>query len=92
MSKNSLQALAIQAGLARGSRLFTKEGQQQLSAAEMSPVMHWQREHWLQLLQPLNQQLLETLPRIRSGVAIRILALARGMLIARLRPQLLLTR
>jgi transposase len=61
MSKNSLQALAIQAGLARGSRLFTKEGQQQLSAAEMSPVMHWQREHWLQLMEPLNQQLLETM-------------------------------
>ena len=61
MSKNSLQALALQAGLARGSRLFTKDGQQQLGAAEMSPVMHWQREHWLQLMQPLNQQLLETM-------------------------------
>src|SRR6266496_6513721 len=61
MSKNSLQALALQAGLARGNRLFTKDGQQQLGAAEMSPVMQWQREHWLQLLQPLNQQLLETM-------------------------------
>ena len=61
MSKNSLQALALQAGLAKRSRLFTKAGQQQLGAAEMSPVMHWQREHWLQLLEPLNQQLLETM-------------------------------
>jgi transposase len=61
MSKNSLQALALQAGLAKGNRLFTRDGQQQLCAAEMSPVMHWQREHWLQLLQPLNQQLLETM-------------------------------
>jgi transposase len=61
MSKNSLQALALQAGLARRSRLFTKDGQQELGAAEMSPVMHWQREHWLQLLEPLNQQLLETM-------------------------------
>jgi transposase len=61
MSKNSLQALALQAGLAKRSRLFTKEGQQQLGAAEMSPVMHWQREHWLQLMEPLNQQLLETM-------------------------------
>jgi transposase len=61
MSKNSLQALALQAGLAKGSRLFTKDGQQQLGAAEMSPVMHWQREHWLQLMEPLNQQLLETM-------------------------------
>src|SRR5205814_1187302 len=61
MSKNSLQAIALQAGLAKGSRLFTKDGQQQLGAAEMSPVMHWQREHWLQLMEPLNQQLLETM-------------------------------
>src|SRR5438128_11982995 len=61
MSKNSLQAIALQAGLAKRSGLFTKQGQQQLGAAEMSPVMHWQREHWLQLMEPLNQQLLETM-------------------------------
>jgi len=61
MSKNSLQAIALQAGLAKGSQLFTKAGQQELKAALMSPVMHWQREHWLQLLEPLNQQLLETM-------------------------------
>src|SRR3989442_5523120 len=61
MSKNSLQALALQAGLAKRSGLFTKDGQQQLGAAEMSPVMHWQREHWQQLMEPLNQQLLETM-------------------------------
>src|SRR5215813_2575122 len=56
MSKNSLQALAMQAGLAKRSRLFTRDGQQQFAQAEMSPVMQWQREHWLQLLEPLNQQ------------------------------------
>src|SRR5881394_2840500 len=56
MSKNALQA-----GLAKGSRLFTKDAQQQLGTAEMSPVMHWQREHWWQLMEPLNQQLLETM-------------------------------
>jgi transposase len=61
MSKNSLQALALQSGVARGSRLFTREGKQELAAALMSPVMQWQREHWLQLLQPLDQQLLETM-------------------------------
>ena len=61
MSKNSLQAIALQAGLAKGSRLFTKTGQQELGSAVMSPVMQWQREHWLQLLEPLNQQLLETM-------------------------------
>ncbi len=61
MSKNSLQAIALQSGLAQGSRLFTKAGQQQLATAEMSPVMRWQCEHWLQLMAPLNQQLLETM-------------------------------
>ena len=39
MSKNSVQALALQVGLAKGAHLFTKDGQQQLEAAEMSPVM-----------------------------------------------------
>ena len=61
MSKNSLQAIALQAGLAKGSRLFTKAGQQELSTALMSPVMQWQGEHWLQLMEPLNKQLLETM-------------------------------
>ena len=61
MSKNSLQAIALQSGLAKGSGLFTKTGQQELSTAEMTPVMQWQCEHWLQLLKPLNQQLLETM-------------------------------
>ena len=61
MGKNSLQALALQAGLAKGSSLFTKAGKQQLLKAEMSAVMHWQCEHWLQLLEPLNEQLIETM-------------------------------
>ena len=60
MSKNSLHALALQAGLAQRSHLFSQDGQQQLRQAVMSPVMQWQREHWLQLLIPLNQQLAET--------------------------------
>jgi transposase len=61
MSKNSLQAIALQAGLAKGRRLFTTAGQQELRTAEMSPVLQWQRDHWFELLQPLNQQLLETM-------------------------------
>ena len=61
MSKNSLQALALQTGLAKGKYLFTQSGKQEFSMALMSPVMHWQREHWLQLMEPLNQQLLETM-------------------------------
>jgi transposase len=61
MSKNSVQSLALQAGLAKGNRLFTKGGRQELRCAAMSPAMDWQREHWLSLLKPLNQQLLETM-------------------------------
>ena len=61
MSKNSLQAIALQAGLAKGKQLFTAAGQQQFQAAEMSAALQWQRDHWFELLQPLNQQLLETM-------------------------------
>ena len=61
MTKNSLQAIALQAGLAKGRQLFSAAGQEQLQAAVMSPVLHWQREHWLALLKPFNQQLLETM-------------------------------
>jgi transposase len=61
MCKNSLQAVALQSGLAKRSQLFTKAGQQELLAANMSPAMQWQREQWLQLLEPLNQRLLETM-------------------------------
>jgi transposase len=61
MGKNSLQALALQSGLAKRSQLFTTAGEQQLRTAVMSPAMQWQREQWLQLLQPLNQRLLETM-------------------------------
>ena len=60
MGKNSLQALALQSGLAKGARLFTKAGEQELRAAVMTPAMQWQREQWWQLLAPLNQRLLET--------------------------------
>jgi transposase len=61
MGKNSLQALALQSGLAKRSHLFTKTGQQELRQATMSPAMQWQREQWFQLLEPLNERLLETM-------------------------------
>ena len=61
MGKNSLQALALQSGLAKGSHLFTKAGQQELRTVRMSPAMQWQREQWFQLLEPLNERLLETM-------------------------------
>jgi transposase len=61
MGKNSLQALALQSGLAKRSHLFTKTGQQELRQATMSPAMQWQREQWFQLLEPLNERLLDTM-------------------------------
>jgi transposase len=61
LAKNSLQALALQSGLAKGSQLFSKAGQKELLQAPMSPAMQWQREQWLQLLEVLNQRLLETM-------------------------------
>ena len=61
MGKNSLQALALQSGLAKRSHLFTKSGQQELRTARMSPAMQWQREQWFQLLEPLNERLVETM-------------------------------
>src|SRR5690349_24275849 len=60
MAKNSLQAIALQAGLAKGKQLFSAAGQEQFRTVSLSPVLHWQREHWFELLQPLNEQLLET--------------------------------
>jgi transposase len=66
MSKNSLQALALQAGVARRSSLFSRKGKQELDAVLMSPAMQWQREHWLQLLQPLNQQVLESMSWLKA--------------------------
>jgi transposase len=66
MSKNSLQALALQAGVARRGRLFTRQGKQELAAALMSPAMQWQQEHWLQLLQPLDQQVLEAMVWLKA--------------------------
>jgi hypothetical protein len=61
MGKNSLQALALQSGLAKRSHLFTKAGRQELCTATMSPAMQWQREQWFQLLEPLNKRLVETM-------------------------------
>ena len=61
MGKNSLQALALQSGLAKGPHLFTRAGLQELCTVRMSPAMQWQREQWLQLLEPLNERLLETM-------------------------------
>src|SRR5215213_9587977 len=60
IGKNSLQSLSLQAGLSLQARLFTRQGEQQLLAAVMSPVMSEQRKQWLELLQQLNQRIRET--------------------------------
>ena len=60
IGKNSLQALALQSGLAKRSHLFTKSGQQELRHARMSEAMQWQREQWFQLLESINERLVET--------------------------------
>lgn len=57
ISKNSLQALALQSGLARRASLFTELGLAQLRQARMSAAMQQQREQWLQLLATLNQRI-----------------------------------
>src|SRR5678809_651326 len=61
MTKNSLQAIALQAGLAKGPQLFSAAGQEQFKAVAMSAVLQWQRDHWFELLKPFNQQLWETM-------------------------------
>src|SRR2546428_7135482 len=55
--KNSLQALALQSGLSRRTKLFTKAGQQGVGAASMSPVVKQHQEQWLELLLVLNQRI-----------------------------------
>ena len=67
MAKNSLQAIALQAGLAKGPQLFTRGGQEEFrTAALLSPALHWQREHWFALLPSLNQQLAEALVWLKA--------------------------
>ena len=66
MAKNSLQAIALQAGLAKGEQLFTRAGQEHFKSLALSPVLQWQREHWFQLLQPLNAQVLETMVWLKA--------------------------
>ena len=56
MVKNSLQALAINAGLALKSQLLTRGGRQRLREAPLSGSMAEQREQWLSLLEELEQR------------------------------------
>ena len=67
MTKNSLQAIAMQAGLAKGRQLFTAAGQAEFKAVAISPVLQYQRDHWCELLKPLNQELLETMKWFKAA-------------------------
>ena len=57
--KNSLQALSIQSGLSLRAKLFTGTGLAQLRSTTMSPMMQYQRDQWLQALEPLNERIAE---------------------------------
>jgi transposase len=67
--KNSLQALAIQSGLSLKAKLFTNSGLQQLRTVIMSPVMQYQRDQWLQSLEPLNQRINEVVNWLEKQAA-----------------------
>jgi transposase len=56
MVKNSLHAIAINAGLPLRTRLLTKAGRQRLRTARLTGVMAQQREEWLSLLEELERR------------------------------------
>jgi transposase len=67
--KNSVQALAIQSGLSLKAKLFTNAGLQQLRTVPMSPVMQYQRDQWLQSLEPVNQRINEVVNWLEKQAA-----------------------
>ena len=67
--KNSLQALSIQSGLSLRAKLFTRPGLTQLRSTSMSPMMQYQREQWLQALEPLNQRIDEAVDWLEQQAA-----------------------
>jgi len=67
--KNSVQALAMQSGLSLKAKLFTNAGLQQLRTVIMSPVMQYQRDQWLQSLEPLNQRINEVVNWLEKQAA-----------------------
>lgn len=57
MAKNSLQALAISAGLPLKSKLFSRKGRLQLMCADMTGVMVQHRDHCFELLEQLDERI-----------------------------------
>jgi transposase len=58
MTKNSLQALAIRAGLSAKTKLYSRAGKERLKALTMSQAASLQREHWLGLLKELDGRII----------------------------------
>lgn len=67
--KQSLQALSIQSGCSLRAQLFTRAGLQRLRDLPMSPVMGYQRDQWLQSLEPLNQRIAEAVTWLEQRAA-----------------------
>ena len=67
--KNSLQALSLQSGLSLRAKLFTRAGLEQLSTALMSPAMQYQRDQWLQALEPLQARINEATTWLQQQAA-----------------------
>lgn len=57
MIKNSLQALALGAGLSRQTKLLTKTGRKKLMELELSPAQQNQRATWLELLELFDKRI-----------------------------------
>jgi transposase len=57
MAKNSLQAIALSAGLSLKTRLLSKAGRTKLDLLHLSPVLSKQRQEWLELINQLNQRI-----------------------------------
>jgi len=57
IAKNSLHAIAINAGLPLKRRLLTEKGIERLRALSLSPVLSQQRDEWLQLISVMNRQI-----------------------------------
>jgi transposase len=58
-AKNQLQALALNQGLQRGRGLWSKDGQQKLSAMELLPYAARRREELIASVTQLNEQIAE---------------------------------
>lgn len=57
MAKNSLQSIALSAGLTRKSKLWSKAGRSKLAALDLSPSLKEQSQEWLDLIDLLGRRI-----------------------------------